>query len=115
MTMSTSAKRVGPRKAGGQSKYGSENDMRKSHHLSSSSSQSSTSTSTLGERLKNSTTARSRSRRSRSPGSSSRSRSPDYNRQNKRGRNAHRSSYDAEGEFSGDDTRNDLQEESTDS
>jgi hypothetical protein len=44
-----------------------------------------------------------------------RSRSPEYNHQQKRGRNEHRSSYDAEGEFSGEDTRNDLQKESTNS
>jgi hypothetical protein len=112
MTMSTSAKRVWPRKNGGQSQYNSEKELRKSSHSSSSSSQSSTSNSTLGERLRHHTLVGSRSRRSRSPESNSRSRSSDYDRHTKRVRNDHRSSHDAEGEFSNEDARNDSQEDS---
>jgi hypothetical protein len=107
MTMSTSAKRIGPRKAGGQSKYNSEKELRKSPPLSSPSSQSSTSDSSMGERLRHHTPAGSRSQKSRS-----RSRSPDYDRHSKRSRNDHRSSHDAEGESSNEDARHDSLEDS---
>ena len=106
MTMSNSGKRLGPRKAGSQSKYNRDKEVRKSPPLSSPSSQSSTSDSSMGERSRHHTPAGSRSQKSRS-----RSRSPDYDRHSKRSRNDHRSSHDAEGEFSNEDARNDSQED----
>ena len=107
MTMSTSGRRVGPRKPVSQSKYNREKELRKSPPLSSPSSQSSTSDSSMGERSRHHTPAGSRSQKSRS-----RSRSPDYDRHSKRSRNDHRSSHDAEGESSNEDARHGSQEDS---
>ena len=107
MTMSNSGKRLGPRKAGSQSKYNRDKEVRKSPPLSSPSSQSSTSDSSMGGRSKHHTPGGSRSQKSRS-----RSRSPDYDHHSKRSRNDHRSSHDAEGESSNEDAAHDSREDS---
>ena len=107
MTMSNSGKRLGPRKAGSQSKYNRDKELRKSPPLSSPSSQSSTSDLSTRERSRHHTPAGSRSQKSRS-----RSRSPDYDRHSKRSRNDNRSSHDDEGESGNEDATLDSREDS---